>query len=74
MKAGTMQKRHFELIARILADARITSPDAIEAIDAIAWQFADALRSTNPRFDSARFARACGVAVESVGKTTDPRD
>jgi hypothetical protein len=52
---GDMQHRHFATIAAIIA--RI--PDAGYRQD-MAEHFADNLRSTNPRFDRARFLTAAG--------------
>lgn len=48
---GELQHRHFATIAAILRDTGADS-DTCEA-----W--ADKLRYTNPRFDRARFLRAC---------------
>jgi len=49
---ATMEHRHFAVIAGILRDFG-ADRDACEA-----W--ADRLNPTNPRFDRARFLRACG--------------
>ncbi|HEV2816145.1 MAG TPA: hypothetical protein VGW40_02840 [Allosphingosinicella sp.] len=56
-KEGTepMSRKDFELIAATIR--RMPSETAPSAAE----HFADALRSTNPRFDRARFIRACGV-------------
>ena len=54
-----MTKKDFELIARILASP-YCAEDQI-AVRAVAYRFADALATTNPRFDRARFLAACGV-------------
>ena len=56
---GVLQHRHFAAISKVIAclePSREYSPDEITAY------FAQALRATNPRFDRARFLRACGVA------------
>lgn len=57
-KIAEMQHRHFATIATILAGLR--------DMDLTAWQtetlhnqFADMLARTNPKFDRARFLRAC---------------
>ena len=61
-----MTKKDFELIAATLqkvradmvpASATYKDPDALHAD--ICSEFADALASSNPRFDDARFLRAC---------------
>ena len=52
-----MTKKDFELIA-----ATIAYLPAGPARRETARLFADALATTNPRFDRARFLRACGVA------------
>ncbi len=51
-----MTRRDFQLIAGVLAETR-----NIEATsrDLYVRAFADALKSTNPRFDRGRFERAC---------------
>lgn len=54
---ATMEHRHFATIAAIIAMVRETDSMRSE----IAWHFAAELRHTNPRFDRARFLRACGV-------------
>jgi hypothetical protein len=59
---------HFELIASALDRARagcgtdFAADREIDAIDRTARNLADALATTNPRFDRARFLAACGVA------------
>lgn len=52
---ATLEHRHFATIAAIIADM----PLAFSGV--VALHFADALRHTNPKFDRARFLRACGV-------------
>ncbi len=67
-------KQHFEMIARVLREADLESsldeyqPAAEHEREIIAddrrrlaHTFADELTATNPRFDRARFLRACGV-------------
>lgn len=51
----TMEHRHFATIAAIIADM----PLAFSGV--VALRFANALHHTNPKFDRARFLRACGV-------------
>lgn len=48
---ANMEHRHFALIARILRD--------MNAPEDMCEKWADELRHTNPRFDRARFLRAC---------------
>lgn len=55
--ASEMQHRHFATIAAILADL----PDHWSRKPAVIHHFAEELRHTNPKFDRARFLRACGV-------------
>ncbi len=68
---ATLEHRHFAFIAATLADNR-PSPIGATALSAnqrsqlAQWEytvnaFARACESTNPRFDRARFLRACGV-------------
>lgn len=47
-----MQHRHFAVVAGVIASSRGSRDD-------IAELFADAFAKTNPRFDRARFLRAC---------------
>ncbi|MCE5292966.1 MAG: hypothetical protein LLG14_27535 [Nocardiaceae bacterium] len=68
-----MTKKDFELIAAVFANLlrEPIHPDcddpeaeqgAIDGIRTAAVNLADALATTNPRFDRARFLQACGVA------------
>ncbi len=56
-----MQHRHFATVAAIIkalpsnADTHMSKEDA----ERVAEHFANYLRSTNPRFDRARFLAAC---------------
>lgn len=52
-----MQHRHFAVIADIIAKADFRPHIKAE----IARTFADRLRATNPKFDRARFLRACEI-------------
>lgn len=54
-----MTRKDFELIARVLSEARAELAD--EYVDYMAHRFADALVWTSERFDRARFLRAAGV-------------
>ena len=63
-----MTKKDFILIAEVLAESKylIDSQTPISAEQArvrIANATADALATTNPRFDRARFLAACGVQL-----------
>lgn len=53
-----MTKQDFELIADIVRHWLVDYPDRQKAT---ANAFADVLQRTNPRFDRARFLKACGV-------------
>lgn len=55
----TFQHRHFAFLAGVIAENEHGFLPLTRA--AIARAFADALATTNPRFDRARFLRACGV-------------
>lgn len=63
----TMPRAHFQLIADVLYEAGIEiddrnfGPDARSIWIGMADAFASELAKTNPRFDRARFLRACGV-------------
>lgn len=65
-----MTKKDYEAIARALKDAReAIEPDGrafdvgyLTASDNAATALASALAHDSPRFDRARFLRACGVA------------
>ena len=65
-----MTRKDFELIAKVLKEARDSSmyhvPNGSESpfihgINNAAYVLANALATTNPRFDRARFLAACGV-------------
>lgn len=62
-----MTKKDFELIAAAIVSTRIpydrVSLSAYQLmLGAVAESLANALATTNPRFDRARFLAACGVA------------
>jgi hypothetical protein len=63
-----MTRKDFELIAQTIRDLRISTNlpgqdilSRIETRNAVAQAFADSLVQTNPRFDKAKFLKACGV-------------
>lgn len=60
-----MTKKDFELIADIMMEAIASDPDgwsiSIGQAAQICGKVADRLRATNPRFDRARFLKACRV-------------
>lgn len=68
MTTATLQRRHFEMIARALklsishyAD-NLNGPWTVsDEGRVICEDMADALRATNPNFDHERFLQACGV-------------
>ena len=59
---GSMQRRHYELIAEIIAKEL----DG-EHREKAAYAFAYALPITNGRFDSQRFLEACKVKAFTTG-------
>lgn len=58
-----MQKRHFELVASVIAAQVASRPNVGgHTFDHdYASAFADAFEAENPRFDRALFLKACGV-------------
>lgn len=59
-----MQHRHFATVAAIIASmSKVNNQEHgfIDVREDVAEHFADELAKTNPRFDRARFMRACGV-------------
>lgn len=56
---GTLQHRHFAVIAALLADERQFM--AAERHDSMVERWATALSGTNQNFDRRRFLRACNV-------------
>lgn len=66
MAALVLQKRHFEFIADVLAQAREHSiatahPAALAQWEATVTEFIIALKVGNPFFDSNAFRKACGA-------------
>ncbi len=61
-----MTKKDFELIAAAVSRASAWQPTEhvtrAYALQHVADELADALATTNPKFDRARFLAACGVA------------
>jgi hypothetical protein len=64
-----LTKKYYEMIASNLLDARasVTSRDEImtaerlTAVETVAYLLASDFERDNPKFDRARFFRACGV-------------
>lgn len=60
-----MTKKDFELIAQAIAEMKDKYTGADWSINGamypFARQMADALENSNPRFDSEKFLKACGV-------------
>lgn len=59
-------RRHYEFVASVLRPRieRERAADGgfrVPATSSVARDFADAFESGNPRFDRARFLKACGV-------------
>lgn len=62
--ASSMEHRHFATVAAIIASMEKVHNGEQGFIDIrsdVARHFANSLAHTNPRFDRARFLRACGV-------------
>lgn len=59
-----MTKKDFELIAAAVVRTRAMYPGEAHryALNDVSMTLADALATTNPRFDRAKFLQACGVA------------
>ena len=57
---ATLQHRHFAVIAGILAELKARGADP-EQHTTVCEHFADGLAETNPKFDRARFLKACGL-------------
>lgn len=56
-----MTKEHFEAIARIIAgDYAVATIPEKARVRAVAYSLADYFLSVNPRFDRAKFYKACG--------------
>lgn len=53
-----MTRRDFQLIADVLAEARVALRLDPVTHTALVWRFADALAQTNERFDPGRFETA----------------
>ena len=49
-----MTRKDFELIAKTIREARLSHSDRVN----LAWDFANVLSTTNPRFDEYRFVIA----------------
>ncbi len=54
-----MQRRHFELIARVIKTQAPQCPP--KHLERLAEDMADELAGTNAGFDRARFLKACGA-------------
>lgn len=63
-----MTKKDFELIARAMREGRtyvgtdFAADRESDLHTLCCYRLADALATTNPRFDRAKFLQACGVA------------
>ena len=67
-----MQRKQFEAIARVIAeelpsgfDDQIFRMSLTSYREQVAREFADMLKTTNPRFDWERFMLACGIDPEA---------
>ena len=57
-----MQRKDYNLIARILADAVEAEPHKKHSLTVLARKFGRAFETDNPRFDYDRFLEACHLA------------
>lgn len=57
---GVLQHRHFAFIAATIKAMPDHAPSLRAQKRSVTLAFADACDGTNPRFDRARFLRACG--------------
>lgn len=65
------QKRHYEVIAEALREARRMDPGNVgyaSALDTAAGKLADEFRRDNPKFNRDRFLEAAGVGVPFAGR------
>ena len=60
-----MTRKDFELIASTIRNMPSHAASLRTARESCARAFADALGATNPRFDKARFLKACGVEASA---------
>lgn len=58
---NSMQHRHFATVANILQRRFVKTPHHVRSALDICEVFADELAATNPKFNRARFMRACGL-------------
>jgi hypothetical protein len=59
-----MSKKHYEALAAVIEETKedcAGAPFAQSALKMTAERIADYLATDNPRFDRARFLRACGI-------------
>jgi hypothetical protein len=56
-----MTRKDFELIAQTLAAVKPNNGKKLDMWDDTVRQFAHVLAQVNPRFDKAKFKRACGL-------------
>ena len=56
-----LQHRHFAFIAAVIANMPTHAATLRTQKESTARAFAEACAKSNPRFDHARFLRACGV-------------
>ncbi len=61
---ATLEHRHFSFIAATIKAMPDHAPSLRTQKRSVALAFADACAGTNPRFDRARFLRACGEDVQ----------
>jgi hypothetical protein len=56
-----MTRKHFQMIADVVAASEVTANLTTTQLEDIAFEFGRKLMQTNERFDAKRFFVACGV-------------
>lgn len=67
--SDNMQRRHFEMIAGIIAQLNPISPNAQGYKAALIAHFADELAKTNPLFQRDRFITDCNTGNMGKGRS-----
>ncbi len=65
-----MTRKDYVLIAEVIATSWHANAEAKRTL---AISFAEALETDNPRFDSERFLRACGVGFDFTSRMFTPQ-
>jgi hypothetical protein len=67
--SDNMQRKHFEMIAGILAKLNPISDTAKDYKTALVHHFADELAKTNQKFDADKFITACNTGNMGKGRS-----